>query len=324
MATFVAAAMPDEAPSAEICLHPLVIMNISDQATRSSLPTQPTNAQGQQREVFGLLFGLVSLRRLEILTSFEALMNADDGKPAWDLLKGKKERMSTVFPQYDVVGWYKTGESLTSAELCYWHNALKDLFGTDAPLVLLMNTRPASEEYTLPVYIFETTTTTTSTFIPRRVAYSVESEETERIGVETAMNATDRSDPSTVTTTTSSASSSSAAANPPLIPQADRLRQALRMLHRQISIVLQYLVDVKAGKVSRDSALLRAIASLCNQLPCGGTPSFTQAASREYEDTLLTVYLGMLSKQQRQLEQIVAKNLSMKSSAVGRRVRQFW
>ena len=320
MTTFVAAAMPDESPSTDICLHPLVIMNIADHATRASL----INATQQQQSpsstapaVLGILFGTVSNRRIEILTSFEAVMtsSAEGGGPAWDLLRGKKERLSTVFPTYDVVGWYKTGDSLAADELAFLHATVRDVFAVDSPLVLVMNTKPSQSEYTLPVYVFEVSLSSPPS--ARRVTYSVESEETERIGVEMAMNVVaDRS-------SGSGTSSSGSDLVPPLVPQAERLRQALRMLHMQVSLVLQYLLDLKEGKVPRDSAMLRSIASLCNQLPCGGTPSFNHAAAVEYEDTLLTVYLGLLTKQQRQLEVIAAKNASTKVGSIARRMRQW-
>jgi hypothetical protein len=298
--SFVAALMPDEAPATDIVIHPLIIMNVSDHATRLEIVKN-------KRPVIGLLLGLVSSRCIELLTSFEAAV-AEDGSLDFDAIMTKRDLITTVFPTYGVVGWYKTGDALHASELTTIHMAIKERFAIESPLVLVMNTQPAQGEIMLPLFVFEVAASYTGaekdSGSVRRVRYSVESEETERIGIEAATNI---------------ASS---------VSQADRLTRSIQALHMQASLVIQYLKDVRDGTIPRDGVMLRSIAGLCNKLPCGSSSgsALAIAAGKEYEDSLLTVYLGMLSRQQSMLEAVAAKN-TVATKAVepsGLRRARYW
>lgn len=275
-----------------IALHPLVIVNITDHYTRRNLDNKP-NAKPSR--VVGVLFGVQDHRKAEIITSFEAVFKIDpnDGHAELDVefLKSRKEKYNMVFPNYEVLGWYMTGEGFTAADVEKTHAQIRENF-SDTPFLLVLNPHPGDDmKGTLPVYLFESVPKANNQIQLQRVRYIVESEEAERIGIDTAMKV-----------------DMSAEENPTLVPQAQRLHSAVSMLQLRIRVVLAYLRKAKEGALPIDPELLRSIKSLCNQLPCADSPQFEDSYNTAYEDALLTTYMGVLTKATCYMTTVVAKS----------------
>jgi len=281
-----------------VTLHPLVIVNITDHHTRANLPSEENKKSKTKRRVVGALIGEQLPRKLEIHTSFEVLFKEDSKGVIQidvDFMKKKKEQYNAVFPSYEVLGWYQTASGLSQSDIVETHKSIVANF-IESPLILLMDTQPGPNVKTLPVYIFESVQKigqngAIEATYARKIRYTVESEESERIGVDTAMKV-DFADEK----------------NPTLVPQAERVGNAVLMLKNRIAVVLTYLKAVKKGEFEAEPELLRQICCLCNQLPCADSPSFTASFQRDYEDAILIAYLGVLTKSTTLLNKLVEKS----------------
>jgi len=279
---------------APVVLHPLVMVNITDHVTRLNLVApgaKPTAAQTNRahRAVGGLL-GQQTGKRLEIHTSFELVyeVKGDHVEIKEDFLEARVNGFKKVFPEYDLLGWYTTGTSLSEKDISVTHKVMSE--AVEDPLVLVMDVNPAKGLKNLPLWIFESSTNSaTKTTTLRKVPYTVESDEIERIGVESAMR---------VDMTGNS--------NPTLAPQADRIRSAMSMLKVRISVVVGYMKAVKRKEIAPDYELLRRIANVVNQLPRSNSPMFQATFTRDYEDALLIAFLGVVTKGTTSLNKLIA------------------
>jgi COP9 signalosome complex subunit 6 len=269
--------------SSQIAVHPLITVNIADHVTRRALD------HAAAPRAVGCLLGQQLGRRLEVHTSFElayALRPNTDGTPGdhavvdMEHLKSRRERYLAVFPDYDVVGWYTTGTGLSAQDVSVTHDALLSV--NENSIALVMDTMPPPGKKQLPLYVFETRASfagQTRTVSLAKVNFTVESEESERIGVDAAMRVDFDSE-----------------TNPTLVPHAERFTSALSMLRVRIEVVLAYLRAVHAGSVAPDYELLRRISSIANQLPRADSTAFRAAFDRDYEDGLLIAFLGVVAK----------------------------
>lgn len=274
----------------EVLLHPLVIVNITDHFTRLNVNA----AKGTRVRAVGALLGQQTNRRVEIFTSFEGMIK-DNGELDAEFMKERKDMFNQVFPTYEILGWYATGSSLSTEDLASINRPIRDAFN-DSPFVLLMDTTVGRNSKVLPVYIYETLLKhqaqgKEATATLQKVRYLIESEETERIGVDMAMHV-DAAGENTST----------------LVPHAERLQTAVGMLNERISVLVKYLERVKAGAVPPDYEVLRRISSVCHQLPCADSPSFQAAFQSDYDDALLVTYLSEMTKGTAALSDVVEKS----------------
>ena len=275
---------PEHTGGTPAVLHPLVIVNITDHVTRINLPAlgkQPTAAQAaRSTRAVGCLLGQQTGKSLEVHSSFELTYKTSGDHVVVDgeFLLARQAGFKQVFPEYDIVGWYTSGTGLSANDIAVTHKAIAEV--VEDPLVLVMDVNPAKGLKHLPLWIFESSTNqSTKEVTLRKIPYSVESEEIERIGIESAMR---------VDMTGNS--------NPTLAPQADRIRSAMSMLQVRIAVVVAYLKAVKKGDVPPDYELLRRISTVVNQLPRGNNPAFKATFTRDYEDALLIAFLGVVTK----------------------------
>lgn len=284
----------DGPSTAEVCLHPLTLVNITDHYSRRNLG----NASGRFKRVIGMLLGEQSDKKIEIFTSYEALFDDNDGAASHgvlnlDFVRKQKDQFAKVYKSYDVIGWYVTGSSLSREDIAITNSQVRENF-CEAPLILVVDANPPAHVQTLPVCVFETVNKVEKDRVAtavRKIRYTVESEESERVGIDTAMQV-----------------DYLAEENPTLVPTAQRLQNATNMLQQRIAVVTRYLEEVKAGAIAPDYELLREISSLCNQLPCAESPSFEASFSREYEDALLVVYMSLVTKGTAFLSRLVEKS----------------
>eukprot|EP00760_Papus_ankaliazontas_P024296 PhM_4_TR2215/c0_g1_i1/m.9008/K12179/COPS6, CSN6; COP9 signalosome complex subunit 6 len=294
----------------DILVHPLVVMNVSDHFTRAKV-------SGRNKRVVGALFGQQVGRRVEVHTTFE-LVTTDDDNGAPDPLrikidvaymKQKKEQYTAVFPSYEILGWYVASNTVLECDM----DSHKQIFAmNESPLLMCVDCEPAANARALGVYVFETNVEVTKetgvTYSLQRVAYNVESEESERIGVQNV---------SRVESEEAKSQRSS------LVPQVQTLSTAVTMLQSRIQIVLAYLRAVQKGEIETDAALLRQVSSLCTKLPCASSEEFQQSLATEYDDVELIAFLSTLVKGSATLQDVIGKNKLAFDKPGGRRMRMF-
>lgn len=121
-------------------LHPLVLVNVSDHYTRMKAQL---NAGQDPDRVLGCLLGFqTGNREIEICNSFEVKYEVDEGGvPVFDAeyLGQQQERYKKVFPQWDVVGWYGTGQEVVPEVDLQIHRSLSSV--NESPVYMLFNPR---------------------------------------------------------------------------------------------------------------------------------------------------------------------------------------
>jgi hypothetical protein len=93
-----------------------------------------------------------------------------------------------VFPEHEILGWYSTGENFTSDDFDIHRQIM--LFN-DTPFYLVCDVVPKPKQKDLPVYLFEVGSTYVDkqqTFDWLKLEYNIETEESERITVDTVNN----------------------------------------------------------------------------------------------------------------------------------------
>jgi len=261
-----------------ISLHPLVIINMSDHWTRAKVQQHQDNPR-----VIGAFLGLQNGRQIEICNSFELVFSVVDGSIVIDqtYLHKKLEQFKKVFPTYDFLGWYSTGNQVQNADVGI-HKQIMEV--NESPLYLLMDApaclKPTTKD--LPITVFESElhmVDDTPTLLFVRIPYKIETGEAERISVDHIAK---------VTPTGGEGSS--------LSGHLMHTHNAISMLNMRIKILVNFLEAAKAGKIPKDHALLRRISMLTSQLPAIDNDAFRHEFINEYNDALLVTYLATVTK----------------------------
>jgi len=276
----------------DILLHPLCVMNISDHYTRARV--QGSKIATPSKRVVGALFGQQQGRRVEIHTTFELVFEEKEGVIIInaEYAKRKKEAYTAVFPNYEILGWYLTSDAILEKDKIP-HKEIMAF--NESPLLLVVNCEPGSGTRSLQAFVYETVVevsqATGVTYRFQRVGYNIESEESERIGIQNVTQI----------------ESENTGARSALLPHCATLSNAVSMLQSRIQVVTAYLKAVKAGEIAPDHALLRRLSSLCHMLPCADSQAFDRGFETEYQDVELVTYLGMLSKGTTTLHDVIEK-----------------
>ncbi|KAI9003564.1 JAB1/Mov34/MPN/PAD-1 ubiquitin protease-domain-containing protein [Gaertneriomyces semiglobifer] len=254
-----------------VTLHPLVIMNISDQCMR-------TRMQGSSDHVIGALLGVQQGRDIEIFNSFELPFKLLDGLGVADeaYLAVKQEQFRQVFPTFDFLGWYSTNpDGPSKVDLDIQHQMT-----AHSPSPLFLHLAPSSPSTSdLPVKIYETiidTSTGKELFV--EVGYRVETGEAERIAVDHVAKA---------------ATATEGGAGNAATVHLQSLRTSISLLNARINQLHTYISAVKSGALPVDHTHLRQISSLCQRL--GGVEQSRQQL-RQYNDVALAEYLACITK----------------------------
>eukprot|EP01087_Luapelamoeba_hula_P003084 TRINITY_DN12905_c0_g1_i1.p1 TRINITY_DN12905_c0_g1~~TRINITY_DN12905_c0_g1_i1.p1 ORF type:complete len:323 (-),score=60.05 TRINITY_DN12905_c0_g1_i1:143-1111(-) len=261
-----------------ILLHPLVIINISDHATRAKAGDGKTYSR-----VIGALCGIQSGRSVEIFNTFEMAYTVVDGSLIidTDYVKKKQEQFIQVFKNYELLGWYSTGTECKPKDLEI-HNQF--LLFNESPLYLLLD--PVASKLTtkgLPISIFESELRIINdepTMLFSKVNYKIETGEAERIAVDHVAHVT----------------ASGAEPGSQMTAHLNGVHNAIKMLHNKIRVLLMFLEATRSGQMKLDHGLLRQIAGLCNLLPAIDTDTFREEYINEYNDALLVTYLSTITK----------------------------
>lgn len=265
-----------------VVLHPLVIINISDQYTRTRVQNNIENPR-----VIGALLGSQVGRNVEIFNSFELVHEIVDKNVQIDskYLTKKQEQFRKVFPNYDFLGWYSTADSVVPADMDVHRSPVITEFN-ESPLYLILDTVACGKRTTkeLPITIYESELhmiddKPTNLFV--KVPYKIETGEAERIAVDHVARITP---------------SGGNGENSQLAPHLTGIHNAIQMLSVRIKILLQYLAAVQKGTAPKDHGLMRRVASLCHQLPAIDKKQFNADFLNEYNDALLIAYLAAITK----------------------------
>ena len=207
---------------------------MSDQYTRITTGGSPLP---KNSPVVGLLFGNT--------TDKNVLQVLDAGEISTDLSDQAKQQVGlhqAVFPQHNVVGWYRVSSTETTPN------------AND-----LATTRKLQAEYEDCIFCFTQANHTDAESLPMTL-YQVEDEvlvacednwkletsEAERIAVETVV----RQEPNEVV----------------YVTHIDTMEQALQKLMDRLNLLLQFLQDTSSGKIPFHPSLMRQVQSVVMQL----------------------------------------------------------
>lgn len=268
--------------------------------------------------VFGALLGVQTGRKVEVFNSFELIFEpgaTPEAPMVMDptYLKEKAEQLKKVFKELDLVGWYTTGGALTQN-----HVAIHEIMGSDptvnneAPLFMLLNPHPSRAERDLPIDFYESIREMAgdqqkTLFIES--AYTLASEEAERIGVDhvAKVKASAAADTTSEVTTA-------------LSPQ----HSALDMLYTRISIIRDYLKAVKAGELPENHEVLRQISGLTSRLPIGDDEADAGHGAKDTNDVLLIAYLATITKGCSAMNEMLGKLSVVHDKSTMRRHKAFY
>merc|ERR1711974_154321 len=185
-----------EGQTLSVTLHPVVIINISDQYTRRKVAKKEKDPR-----VIGALIGTQDGRKLEIFNSFELPHDEIEGKIVVNIgfLSEQLEQMQKVvqFKDYEFLGWYSTSSEVTEADI-----EINKQFASfnESPLYLVLNAGSAATSRELPIDIYDTEVRIvdkTPTILFARMKYEVNTSEAERIAVDQIARVVSSSDTAT-------------------------------------------------------------------------------------------------------------------------------
>ena len=280
-----------EGSGLEFKLHPLVIINISDHFTRCSLNFK------ENGRVLGCLLGEQTGRVVHITNTFEMRLEGENEEAKVDrnFLSAKKEQYKTVFPDLEVVGWYRTGGEVREVEDLRTHAVIGEV--NESPVFLLMDSKIKEGSRDLPISLYETELRVSSAsggapsphFVGAK--YTVDSLEAERIAVDQVA----RIVPSGKTSTTDQ-----------LTSHMTGMQNAVKMLRDRIAVILETVKAMRDGKIPTDHGLLREVSSLARRLPVG-TSKVDHELGADYDDTLMMAYLSVMTKGNAKMHEVINK-----------------
>jgi len=280
----------------DIRVHPLVLLHIADQWTRS---IQQTN----RGRVMGALMGTQVGRVVNVLDAVDVAFDFGGVEKTPDLKDSANfgEAMKTLdedvklfkatFPACEVLGWYTTAGAIDPV-----HGAIHKQFKTlnERPLFLLVDSKVDSKARDLPCQLYSEVVHVsgekmTTEFVPS--VYKIESDEPERVTAVHCAKVISQVDTNTSTVT----------------PHYSTLQQAVTTLNQRLKVVQSFLKDTQSGKIKADHSILRAIKGMCNRLPAANAVDFREGFLTEYNDALLVTYLATITKSTAVVNDVVDK-----------------
>jgi len=273
-------------------LHPLCVMAIADHYTMEK------EQKGKSRSV-GLLFGKQDGRVVTILEALD--LPGADKKVLDQFEKTDLNNFKSIYPDYEFVGWYATGDKMLPADQETHEHLTKDAESKEAdwrserPLFLLLDPSPSASERELPVQILEQVVhiiegKRKSVFV--HSPFKITSDEAERVTVVHCANVI----------TGDEGKEQSAVVTPYIA-----LKKAVSALQQRLVQLKKFLEDVNNGSVKADQKVLRKIKGLCSRLPTMESAAFKGDFFSEYNDALLITYLAEITQTQTLLNELMDK-----------------
>ncbi|KAJ4476666.1 hypothetical protein J3R30DRAFT_317868 [Lentinula aciculospora] len=317
----VSAVLPSTTTSGlSIALHPLPILNISEHFIRLKLQKQTPLPF-----TLGALLGTQNGREVEIVNTFELVLEDDDEAINHAFLVNRRDQYKQVFPSLEFIGWYTVAPIPTSRHIRL-HSQIVQFTGyCSTPLLLIL--QPTTNllgsadgtSQNLPFKAYEQTIeikdrSSRSVFV--EASFNVETGEAERIAVDW----------------TAKGGGSGTSLESHLQTQ----RAAVKMLYDRILVLIQYVTGVIAGtigslklvltptfqvliyllpaEVPTDHGILRSISALLASLPASENKTFREEFNTESEDVQLTALLASLTKSTNILNDLVDKHALLTTS----------
>lgn len=266
-----------------ISLHPLVLMNISDQYTRQLAET------AVKSQVFGILVGSIKDRNIHIQNSFEAPHTLQDNQILLDLdfIQRRLAMILEIFPQFEFLGWYSTGAfSPKDMEI---QKTLMNF--SEQQLYLNFNTTLTTSEETLPVDIYETHVIVSENFTNyefRKAQYSIETTDSERISVDfVSKKGAGTGDSSQYTS------------------EINNFLSALRLFKKRLALLVSLVEG--SQKIRNDRRIMRKVNEICNRIPVMPAYEIENKFNTEIGEELLVVLVSAMTKGSYHLGELVEK-----------------
>ena len=234
-------------------------------------------------EVRKSLFFFFSHLALPLIAPFFQLVyEIKDGKVEIDqeFLTTKKELFAQPFPNYDILGWYVTADSVTKDDL-----VINDQFHdvVESPLVLVLDPLKAvPTAKRLPIDIYEAEirmeeNKPTSVFA--KLVFKIETGESERVAVDHIAHVKPQAEGDSA-----------------LAGHLEGVQNAIQMLLYRVRNLQRFVDATLRGEVPKDHSILRQISSLAHMLPAIDSTEFRDEFLIEYNDTLLVTYMATVTK----------------------------
>jgi COP9 signalosome complex subunit 6 len=265
---------------------------MSDHYTRDRVSA----ASSEDVRIIGALFGKQSGSNVEICTSDDLLFSlAADGTPTIDtaVLTSKIELVTTVFPEYELLGWYSNGVSATSTDMAI-HQQLLDV--NEAPLFMQLDPDISMSQRQLPVSIYRSRTEVKDGVAVQafqRLEFRITATEAEAIAMDTI----------------SSEARAGVGDASGMVAHISKLEMAVGSLSDRITTLATYLRAVKEGSVPRDRALLRRVASIALRMPMPLPPELATALAADKNESTMVQLLGVSTRQAFELGEVTDKLL---------------
>lgn len=185
----------------------------------------------------------------------------------------------TVHPNYEIMGWYATGKSISEQDHSMYHQLLPY---NESPLFLLLDTSPDPNARDIPMFIYDTENNIIngeSKILFSKKTYKVETSDSERLTVDHLARYTGTSE-----------------SGSQLRYHLESIKRAIKMLNLRIGIIVQYLHATAEKKLDVDLTILRRVSSLCSMLPAIDGPFFKQDFLNENNDALMLTYMSSIIK----------------------------
>lgn len=274
--------------SVTVAIHPLVVMNLSEHWTRVKAQNNH-----QPADIFGALLGKQEGRHLEVMNSFEMLVEKIDGQCFLidrEFFNTREAQYKEVFADLEVLGWYTTGDKPSEADVGF-HRQMCEI--NEIPLMIKLN--PLSKHHEkLPIFIYESVMDIfegEAKMMFLELPYTLATEEAERIGVDHVARL----------------SRAQAGMGEKSVVSEHLLAQqgAIKMLLSRVRVVLEYTKSIQNGLLPRNEEILRQVKSICSRLPIvSSNERFADEFRNQCGDVTLICYLGMLTKSCNTLNQV--------------------
>lgn len=262
---------------AEISLHPLVIMNISEHWTR----LRSQNVERKPVQVYGAVLGKQIGRHIELINSFEIKLNEAEGGLSLDeeFFMTREGQYKEVFPDLDLMGWYTTGVDAPTDSDLYIHKQIIKI--RETPVMVKLDPQSSNSDK-LPIAVFESLVNPSdeTSMQWQRIPWALASEQAERIGIDHIAK---------ISTTTKNSKSQTSS-------QVAGQYSAVNMLQTRLQLILDYVVAIQKGELPRNEAIIREIALLVRRLPVLDFNRFDEDFKNQCIEAKLTLHVLSMAK----------------------------
>jgi hypothetical protein len=205
-------------------------------------------------------------------------------------IRKKKDLMTAVYSNFELIGWYAFGEGVPSSEHMEIHSQMLE-FNVNA-LFVLLKTQPKPDARHLPLSIFESEihtvdTRTLQVFV--EVPFGLESSQSERIALNKVIKSNEQDSAS------------------PFEIQNQTMSMSLVTLSHHIGEICDYLQRVQSGKEPLNLGILRKAGHIISHLPAIDSPLHGEAMEMDIAQTAALTSLASTLKLMTEVAELTEK-----------------